>query len=248
LRRFFVEKIRFEQGVCSIKGAEAKHISTVLRMGKGDRLILMDGKGRHFKAVIKSVTAREVQVAVETPVTPPASSPVEIILCQSLTRSGAMDYIIQKTSELGVNHIIPFYSERTIVRLEDNRLAKRMAHWRKIAQSSAKQSGRDVPARIAPLLSFKELINLWGEEQALKVILWEEETGLGVKTLLKMSAPVQRFTGIVGPEGGFSRKEISLAKEAGFISVSFGNRILRSETAATALVAIVQYELGDLIS
>jgi 16S rRNA (uracil1498-N3)-methyltransferase len=103
-----------------------------------------------------------------------------------------------------------------------------------------------VPARIGSPVHSYELIERFKGEDALKVVLWEQETARDLKGLLRTSSSVERFVGIVGPEGGFSQKEIDLAKATGFIPVSLGSRILRSETAAISIAAIVQYELGDL--
>lgn len=246
LRRFFVEEIRVKEGHCIITDPEARHISKVLRMGPGERLILMDGKGTRFLALIESVSSREVSVALEKPLPIPIPSPVKIVLCQALLKSRTMDYVIQKTSELGVDSIIPFASKRTVVRFEKERLANRMRHWREIAQSSAKQSDRDRPALIDPVLTFSELITKWKKTDSLKIILWEDEPSRDLKAQLRASSPTKQFVVMVGPEGGFGREEIEAARNAGFISVSMGNRVLRAETAAMTLVGIVQYEWGDL--
>jgi 16S rRNA (uracil1498-N3)-methyltransferase len=246
LRRFFVEKIETKDGLCTISGPEAKHMTRVLRMGRGDRFILMDGKGARFKAIIESVGHREVLVNLEKPLPQPPPSPVEIILCQALLKSRAMDYVIEKTSELGVNRIFPFSSERTVVRLHREKSTNRRRHWREIAQSAAKQSDRRTPAEIGLLISLGDLMARWEQEDALKVILWEEEGATDLKGLLRASPPLKKFIGTVGPEGGFSQEEVRAAGEAGFLSVSLGQRVLRAETAAITMVAVVQYEWGDL--
>ncbi len=221
-------------------------MTRVLRMGRGDRFILMDGKGARFQAIIVSAGPREVLVTLEKALTQPAPSPVEITLCQALLKSRAMDYVIEKTSELGVNRIFPFSSERTVIRLNREKSANKRRHWREIAQGAAKQSNRSAPAEIGPLSSFGELVAKCPQENALKVILWEEEGARDLKGLLKASPPLKKFIGMVGPEGGFSQEEVRAAKEAGFTSVSLGQRVLRAETAAITMVAVVQYEWGDL--
>jgi len=246
VRRFFVREIKPGLRSCSLTGSEARHISRVLRMTRGDRLVLMDSKGARFQTVIESVSPKKVVVFIEKSLPPPVPSPVEIVLCQALPRSRAMDYVIQKTSELGVSQIFPFYSERSIVRLGKERLVKKMDHWREITRNSAKQCDRMIPATIGSPLSFHELINRLEGEDALKVILWEKERARDLKGLFRASSPVDKVMGIVGPEGGFSQKEVLFAEAAGFIPVSLGNRVLRSETAAIIMTAIVQYEWGDL--
>ncbi|MBU2498337.1 MAG: 16S rRNA (uracil(1498)-N(3))-methyltransferase [Proteobacteria bacterium] len=246
MRRFFVEEIRPNQGALLIRGSEAKHITTVLRMQPGDRLILMDRTGARYEAVIESVGRREVQVSLEKALAKPDSSPVEIILCQALIRSRLMDVVVQKTSELGINLIQPFVSEKTVVRPVKERTDKILRHWREIALNSATQSDRSQPADIRPLCNFKEVVEQWRGRDALKIILWEGERGRDLKTLLRSSHAASSVVGAVGPEGGFSREEVELAGRSGFVPVSLGGRTLRSETAAIAMVTILQYEWGDL--
>ncbi|MDY7035519.1 MAG: RsmE family RNA methyltransferase, partial [Thermodesulfobacteriota bacterium] len=115
MRRFFIEEIKPGDRSFIIAGPEARHIIKVLRMGRGDRVMLMDGKGSRFQAIIESVEGHEVLVTLEKSLPMPPPSPVEITLCQALLKSRPMDYMVQKTSELGVDRIIPFSSERTVV-------------------------------------------------------------------------------------------------------------------------------------
>jgi 16S rRNA (uracil1498-N3)-methyltransferase len=246
LRRFFVEEIRADNGTCLISGSEAKHISNVLRMRAGDRVILMDGKGSRFQAVIESTSSKGVRAVLERPLPKQPPSPVHITLCQALTKSRAMDYLLQKTSELGVDRIMTFYSERTTVRYKKEQLVNKMRHWREIAISAAKQCGRSIPVAIDAPISFGAVMEKWRGQNALTVVLWEEEDSNDLKSALKASPPAANFVGIIGPEGGFSREEITAAGDAGFASVSLGERILRADTAAITMVAVVQYELGDL--
>jgi 16S rRNA (uracil1498-N3)-methyltransferase len=134
----------------------------------------------------------------------------------------------------------------------------RVRHWREVARSAAKQSGRVTPANIYPLNAFHDLASQWGGDNTLRVILWEGEESRSLKSVLQSSlvkaedgalkdkCPYDEFIGMVGPEGGFSMEEMEMATKDGFISVSLGHRILRAETAAITMVALVQYEWGDL--
>jgi len=130
--------------------------------------------------------------------------------------------------------------------VKKDKLDNKMRHWGEIAQSAAKQSDREIPADIGPLLSLKDLVERWKQKDAIKAIMWEEEGAKDLKSILRKSPTMREFIGIVGPEGGFTREEIQMAKEADFTSISMGYRVLRSETAAITMVAIVQYEWGDL--
>lgn len=246
MRRFFVEQLPDEGGTCMITGAEARHIARVLRMKPGDRMVLMDGKGRRFQAAVGEIGRHEVHAVLEARLPNPSPSPVEITLLQALIKSGPMDYLIQKTSELGADRLIPFEAIRSVVRPDETRLEKKMTHWKKVAKSAAKQSGRTKPLKVLPVSSFESLLGRYKDDHALKVILWEEEDSTDLKEVLRATPAKRHYAGMIGPEGGFSGEEVDLAQRAGFIPVSLGRRILRAETAAIAITAIVQYELGDL--
>ena len=247
MRRFFTEKISEKNGFCVISGSEARHIIKVLRMEKGGNLVVIDRAGKRYLASLEKATRHEALVRLIEPLPTPSPSPVEITLCQSILKSKHMDYIIQKTSELGVDHIIPFYSERTVVRIQDGKTDHRLNRWREIAQSALKQSDRTKVTGIYHPVSFDDLIESFKHYSALKIILYEGEKGQDLKTMLREGTQEsKKIIGIVGPEGGFSEKEVKCAVKAGFVSTSIGNRILRAETAAIIVVALFQYELGDL--
>ena len=246
MRRFFVERIEPEGDQVRVPSPEADHITRVLRMGPGDRFILMDGTGARFQAVIRSVRAGEVVLNLERPLPAPSPSPVEITLCASLLKSRPMDLLIQKTSELGVHRVQPLICARTAVRLPQDRVESRLRHWREIARSAAKQADRAVPARVVPPAALKDALAAWGERSFLKVLLWEGEAAMDLKALLRGTHPAKGIAVVVGPEGGFSKTEVDAARAAGFVPVSLGRRILRAETAALAVVAVMQYEWGDL--
>ena len=246
LRRFLVEDLEIENDFCVIKGREAHHMSKVLRMRERDAVILLDGKGGRFLAEIQSVSGHAVSMRIKETMDSAAVSSVEITLCQAVIKSNPMDYLIQKTSELGVARILPFFSAHSVVHLDVERSKKKRRRWKEIAHSAAKQCNRDIPAEIGFPLSFKELLNLAVDTPGPKVILWEKENAQDLKTLLKDQDPPRRFTGMVGPEGGFTAEEMTRAWDAGFVPVSMGSRILRAETAAVVLVTLVQYEWGDL--
>jgi 16S rRNA (uracil1498-N3)-methyltransferase len=215
-------------------------------MRRGDRFILTDAKDQRLQVVIESAKTQEVRVAVERSLPRPPAPPVEIVVCQALLKARPMDYLIQKTTELGVAAIRPFTSGRTIVKLKEDRPSNKLRHWREIARNSAKQCDRGTPAEIRAVTSFEDILTHPQDTNALKVVLWEEEKAEDLKQLLRSIARRGSLVGIVGPEGGFAAQEIALAREAGFVCVSLGKRILRAETAAITLVAIVQYEWGDL--
>lgn len=246
MRRFFVERVDPTSDQVRVLSPEADHITRVLRMGPGDRLILMDGTGRRFQAVVRSARPGEVLLLLERPLPAPSPSPVEITLCTSLLKSRPMDLLIQKTSELGVHRVQPLVCRRTTVRLPQNRIQSRLRHWGEVARSAAKQADRAVPARVVPPAALEEVLAAWRESSFPKVLLWEGEAATDLKALLRGTGPAEGVAIVVGPEGGFDESEVLAARDAGFVPVSLGRRILRAETAAMAVVALVQYEWGDL--
>lgn len=221
-------------------------MTRVLRMGPGERFVLFDRKGTRFEAVIEEISRRHVLVRLENPLPAPAPSPVHMTLCQALLKSQHMDFIVEKTSELGVDRILPYVSERTVVRVDGDKARSKLRHWEEIARSAAKQSDRALPAEVGPVYSFSELLAALSKESALRILLWEQEGTRSLKPFFRSISPAPKVLAVVGPEGGFSAREVREAGEAGFVSVSLGYRILRAETAAISLVTIIQYEWGDL--
>lgn len=245
MRRFHINKINEKDGFCIFPPSEAHHIVKVLRMKEGDNLVIMDNDGQRFLAQITYASRHEVRANFLKQLPSPSSSPVEITLCQSILKSKHMDYMIQKTSELGVNHIIPFISERTTVKLKHEKKNARIKRWEEIALNAAKQSDMRMVPKIDIPVQFNSMITRFDKNNALKIILYEGESDCDMKRLLKGSS-FNKIIGLVGPEGGFSIEEVESAKKADFVPVSMGKRILRAETAAVIIMAIVQYESGDL--
>lgn len=246
MRRFFVEKIIPTGGFLSITGKEARHIVTVLRMKKGETLILMDREGQSFEATIEAVHYKEVKVRITKTIPPLPPSPIEMSLAQAIIKSHPMEYLIKKVTELGIGSIHPFYSERTVIKLKPEQLKNKMDRWMEIMKSACKQCGRVTLPTLNTPLPFEELINTVPNKKTLKVLLWEDEDKVDLKRLLTSMSFEPHVFAIVGPEGGFTSNEINQAQEAGFQIISLGNRILRAETAAVSLISIIQYEWGDL--
>lgn len=218
----------------------------VLRMKANAPFILMTGKGEGFEAVIETASRKGVyaRITKNFPIT--ASSPVNIEICQAILKPRMMDYMIEKTSELGVSRIQPFYSERTVIKPDKDSATNKIRHWKEIALSALKQCGRPAAAVISEPVGFKEMVKAVTDKAGVKVVLWEGEELSDLKTLLREKGPANDFTGIIGPEGGFTGQEINLMMDSAIIPVSVGTRILRAETAAIALTTIIQYEWGDL--
>lgn len=232
------------QDVIYLGKNDIRYVRDVLRMNIGRRVILFDGSGWEYEAVIKKIMAADVVVEVigQSKIT---EREIRATLIQALPKANKMDFIVQKSTELGADEIIPFRSERTILNLSEEKSAARIERWRQIAVEASRQSGRaDIPA-IKSVLSFDEVIAL-PLDKAIKLIFWEEENQTSLKRLFKNEQlqEAKDFAFIVGPEGGFSKQEVDKAQKAGFISVSLGRQVLKVETAAVTILSIIQYEKG----
>ncbi len=246
MRRFMVEHIGPEEGSVRVSGPEARHMTRVLRMGRGDRVVLMDETGARWQAVIQSVGKDEAWLLLERSLPAPEPSPLEITVCPALLKSRPMDLLIQKASELGAARIQPMVSQRSTVQLEGRRLSSRLRHWKEIAKSAAKQADRPTPARVDAPVSLRELVLEWSGRPAARVLLWESEEACDLKGFLRDRPAPAVAVAVVGPEGGFHAEEVERASRAGFQPVSLGRRVLRAETAAITVTGLLQYEWGDL--
>jgi len=246
LRRFFVKKIHPHADSIIITGPEARHITRVLRMSIGEELVLMDELGRRYGATIEDIRPKAVKVKINKLLPQLLPSPVRIVLAQSLIRSKNMDLVIQKSTELGVNSIIPFISNRTAVRLKKEHHSSKQRHWQEIAINASKQSDAIKPPTVEGIVDYNDMMESLKGLSATKVILWESEYRTPLKEILRSSQNRDCFVGIIGPEGGFSGNEILRAKESGFVPVTVGRRILRAETASIVMLSLVQYEWGDM--
>jgi 16S rRNA (uracil1498-N3)-methyltransferase len=230
--------------LCEIGGENLRYVKSVLRMKKGDHLILFDGAGWEYETVIKNFSAHGINAEVLRKNRIKNDAP-RITLFQSLPKANKMDYIIQKATELGVCRVIPFRSARSVPQLTADRASARVSRWQSIATEAARKCGRaDIP-EIKDVLSFEAALASAGGE-SLKIIFWEEEAERGIKYLLrdKRCEGARDISVIVGPEGGFSKEEVDSAVRRGFISVSLGKNILKVETAAVTILSIIQYEFG----
>jgi 16S rRNA (uracil1498-N3)-methyltransferase len=216
------------------------------RQARPGELVTLRGEGGgEFRGRVLSITPHEAWVFVFKSLVPPTEPPVRIILLQALPDKERMELIIQKATELGVYSIIPFKSKRSIPLEERERKQPKAHRWQSIAIKAAKQSRRGRVPLLEPYCDFSEALG-YAEGSGLKVILWERGTKNPLRDVLRSRGNYGEVTLMVGPEGGFNPEEVRAAQEKGFIPITLGRRILRTETAAILLVGILQYELGDL--
>ena len=170
---------------------------------------------------------------------------IKITLAQALPKAGKMDLIVRGAAELGADVIIPFAASRSVSRIAGEKSTLKAVRWQKIARETARCSRSAQITDVLPVDSWNNMLGR-ADKQALKMIFWEEEDQQSIKDILsdQTRAQTKDIFIVVGPEGGLSKDEISAAKEAGFISVSLGKQILKVETAALAIICIIQYEKG----
>lgn len=237
--RFYCPTFDVTQNTLVLPEAVHRHAIQVLRLKVGTEIRLFDGNGLEYQATLSHVERKRSEVELGQRLPNHTESPLNITLLQGISRGERMDFAIQKAVELGVKRIIPVVTERCNVQLKQDRAEKRHAHWQGVVHSACEQSGRAV----LPLLSEVAELQLAMENtrDALKLVL-DPQAETGFKNL----EPAKHLTLLIGPEGGLTEQEIGMAKSAGFTAVQFGPRILRTETASTAALAVVQSLWGDL--
>lgn len=246
MRYFFIEPAALLEPTVAIGGSEARHIKTVLRLKAGDPIRLFDGEGFEYEAIIgRFVTDRvELNVIQKFPAT--RESPLQIALAQALLKEKKMDRLLRSLCELGLTQWIPFTSERSIPRPGQKRMPARVERWNKIIKESAKQCRRARLPEINQTLAFEAVLD-YGGSCDLKIVFYENESASLNSVILEAAPPhPQKILMIMGPEGGFSDREISKARTAGCLVAGLGPRILRAETAAIAAITLVQSFFGDM--
>jgi len=245
MRRFLVNPTQISEKEVSILGSEAKHLSKVLRIKEGEKVLVLDGLGSSYLIQLEEVAEEGVRGRILEEISLASEPPLEVTLVQSILKGEKMDWVVQKATELGITRFVPLVSDRTIVKLNPAKALDRQKRWEKIAQEAVKQCGRALVPEIAPVKTLEEVIKEFAEGE-LVILPWEGEQAQGLKEVLEESSQPQKVSFFIGPEGGFSQEEVEKAQRAGAKVVSLGPRILRAETAALAVSSIILYTLGDL--
>jgi len=228
----------------TITGSDVNHIKNVLRMERGDELMVCDGTGMQYTCEIKDFPGGEVLLAVLRAEKASTELPVRLKLYQGLPKKDKMELIIQKAVELGAVEIIPVMTKRCIVKLEDEKKeAKKLERWQAIAESAAKQSGRGIIPTVGHVINYKDAIKKASSE-GMALIPYEMAEGMkSLKSAANAAAKQQVISVFIGPEGGFEEAEVEFARENGVVPVSLGKRILRTETAGFTTLSILMYEI-----
>jgi 16S rRNA (uracil1498-N3)-methyltransferase len=243
-RRFLIRHPVAPEATVEVTGELFHHMATVLRLKQGTAVVLVDEEGAEYLSSIEIVERERVVLRVGPVRSPLCPETVRLILYQGLPRGDKMDLIVQKATELGVFRIVPVLCARSVARPEEKRRETKVSRWNKIAEEAARQCERGAPPAVSDIVSYREAVS---EPQAgAKLILWEEERNRGLKEVLPLLECPREITLLVGPEGGLTAEEASLAKENGFLAAGLGPRILRTETASIAALAVMQFWFGDL--
>lgn len=242
MHRFFIPQLYNEE--MTITGVDAKHIGKVLRMQPGDKLQIVSDDGVSALAEVATITESTVTVRCLEKLAESHEPAVKITLAQGLAKGEKMDFIIQKAVELGAYSIVPVAMEHSVVRLDGAKADKKVERWQKIAEAAAKQSKRDIIPQVQDVQTIKEV--LANNDCKTKIIAYECEDRMSLKTALREAGQMEDLLLIIGPEGGISEAELAKAREAGAVPVSLGRRILRAETAGLVAMSAIFYETGDL--
>jgi len=246
MRYFFIKQSDFAGSKAVVKGSDAHHIKNVLRLKPGDKIGLFDGTGLKYEARIVTLLPKNVEVSVIHSFSSATESSVDITVAQALLKDRKMDLLVRQLTELGITRWIPFMAKRSVPRPDKKRLFTRTERWKKIAKEAVKQCKRSCPLKIGATVSFEEILNL-GKDSDLQIVFWEEESKPVDKELSVSNVKAaKKIFILLGPEGGFTLKEVENAKASGFITASLGPRILRAETATLAACTLLQYLFGDM--
>jgi 16S rRNA (uracil1498-N3)-methyltransferase len=230
----------------TLEGKAASHITRVLRLRVGAALILFDGNGGEYEASIDQAHGGTVTVAIGEHHAIERESPLSLTLAQGVSRGERMDLVVQKATELGVTHLVPVLTERSVVRLSAQQSDRKVNHWRAIAIAACEQCGRNrLPSVAAPvaLAVFLRGAASAGAAAGTRLLL-SPEAAVTPKDLRRPDS--NALTVLIGPEGGLTEEEEQAAVAAGFSAVRLGPRVLRTETAAIAALALLQREVGDI--
>ena len=245
MHQFFVTPMQVKEDRIYIEGQDVNHIKNVLRMKTGEQLKISDGNNKRYLCEIETMTAQEVCVRIIEEQQVNTELPSKIYLFQGLPKGDKMELIVQKAVELGVYEVIPVATKRAVVKLDEKKAAKKVERWNGIAESGAKQSGRNVIPSVTKVMSYKEALAYAKE---LDVILIPYELAEGMMETKQVIEGIKKGASIgvfIGPEGGFETAEVEQAIESGAKAITLGRRILRTETAGLTTLSILMYHLEE---
>ena len=224
-----------------ITGDDAHHISRSLRMAVGEKIEVCDMQKNVYGCTLSKITDTTVYATVNEESKSDTEPRYYIKLYQALSKGDKMETVIQKSVECGACEIIPFSSERCVVKIDKKDEKKKLERYGKIAEAGAKQSGRGIVPKVEKILDFKSMLEE-ASKSSLAILCYEGDGTVSLKEILRNSRIDNDIAVIIGSEGGFSQKEVSLAKEKNICLAGLGKRILRCETAPTFALSCIAYE------
>ena len=242
MSRFYTEQSLSPGQRLILEETSSHHLLRVLRLKAGESLLLFNGNGKEYRAILEEADKKQATVLVQDSWQPDRESKLHITLGQGVSRGERMDFVLQKSVELGVGSITPLWTKRSQVQLSGKRLEKRLNHWRGVIRSACEQSGRVYLAKLNGATKLPDWYSV-SRKQSLQLVL-DPSASLQLSDL----TPARDIRILIGPEGGLQSDEISMAEASGFKRIRLGPRILRTETAALATVAAIQALWGDLSS
>ena len=245
MHRFYITPENISGNTAVIHNPEAGHLRRVLRLTIGDTVELADGRGAVWESAITGMDAQAVTLCLGSRTDAAGESPVAITVAQGMLKDKKMDMLIRHLTELGITRWIPFFAHRSVPRPRGAKLAARVERWHRIAREAMKQCKRSRLPQILEPMSFTELLACSGRYDTC-IAFWEEARIPFGTMQAPPSGPPRNIILLIGPEGGFPKREIQAAEAAGFSAFSLGSRILRAETATLTATALVQHRFGDL--
>jgi len=246
--RFFIEDCpSADISRLTLSGSDFHHIRDVLRLRTEDIVIVCDGAGNDLECRIDRFLPDGVELTILSRSANQTEPRYRVTLYQGLAKGNKMDSIIQKAVELGAVRIVPVACRRSVARLDDQASDKKVQRWQRIATEAAKQCGRGQLPDVGPLLGFSEAVSEAAGAD-LCLVPWESERERSLRSELEAKPNLPSNPSIsvlIGPEGGFDADEITMALDAGICPVSLGRRILRTETAGAAVLAMIIYHFND---
>ena len=224
----------------SLDQAACHHLGRVLRLKNNNQIILFNGQGGEYLASL-SLQGKKLFAEIIQFIDTCTESPLQITLLQGISKGDRMDFAIQKAVELGVSHIVPLICQRTVVNLKQERMEKKLNHWQGIIINACEQSGRTSIPELLPAVKLIDYLRLASSTDEVKLTL-DPRSSTGIHQLNNSN---DRFSLLIGPEGGLSQEEIELAHQHGFTGIQMGPRVLRTETAALAAISVLQSQWGD---
>ncbi|MBA2653638.1 MAG: 16S rRNA (uracil(1498)-N(3))-methyltransferase [Gammaproteobacteria bacterium] len=239
ISRFYYNGPLSKDTIVKLCEETSHYILHVLRLKVGAKSVLFNGDGKDYLAILTDCSKKIVTLEIQESINVHKESPLKIHLVQGISRGEKMDWTIQKAVELGVTEITPIITEHCSIKLDASRREKRLVHWQKIMVSACEQSGRSSLPSLNPIVQFEDWI--YHPRQEMKLFCDPNSS----QRLSHLPA-AQEILLIIGPEGGLSNNEISLANKYNFTGISLGPRILRTETAAVSAISVAQALWGDL--